>query len=568
MMLWFLFTERLQRLRRFAKLASVILIVFLFIFFLPVSDWLQESSIKLQWHNYDVLDYANSIYGNVVVAKRQEQYTFFLDGLPTITSPHPDIIFVQEFARLPMLFHPQPQNILIISGGAGGLINEILKSPGLSRIDYVELDPLILRMLRIYPTELIERELSDNRVNVLHLDGRFFIKNTDSKYDLIFLGLKLPSDLQTNRLFTEEFFKETKDKLNPGGILTFTLPGSLTYLTKELKDLNACILNSLSNIYPYARVIPGDFNIFLASDSPDILKVDSHVIIQRTRQRNFTSDLLLPGYIEYRLHPRWTGWFNDSLMDATDRGNNDFVAFALFNALGHWNAQFSPTWQRVFLILERVNLNNILTLIIIPFLLSLFFFRGQRRFRLVLPYAIVSSGFFGMLVNLIIIFSFQIIYGYLYHQITMLITLFMVGAALGSISISRYLERIRQPLKLFVALEIGIILWIFIVIYIILSYPLHLVFFILCAVTGLWVGMEFPLANKIYLRRQGRIGTTVGVIYAADLLGGWFAAVLSGILFLPILGLINTCVVILILKMISLIFLLSAVPSILKYLKR
>ena len=62
----------------------------------------------------------------------------------------------------------------------------------------------------------------------------------------------------------------TKNRLEDGGILALTLPGSLTYLSEELKNLNACILNTLRDTYPYVRVIPGEFNLFRASTSPEV----------------------------------------------------------------------------------------------------------------------------------------------------------------------------------------------------------------------------------------------------------------------------------------------------------
>ncbi|MBU0549570.1 MAG: spermine synthase [Candidatus Omnitrophica bacterium] len=552
------FVVNARGLAKFLLPASIILLLFLSA---PVSGWLENSSIKLQWKNQQILDYANSIYGNVVVVKQQEQYTFFHDGLPLITSPHPDIIFIREFAGIPLLFHNNPRRVLIISGGAGGMINEILNNPGIIKVDYIELDPLILKMVKKYPTQLTERELNSKRVNVLNSDGRFFIKNTDSKYDLIFIGLSLPSDLQTNRFFTEEFFQEAAKRLNPDGILTFTLPGSLVYLSQDLKDLNASVLNSLKNVYPYQRVIPGDFNLFLASDSSGIMKVDNQLISRRLSERKIRTDLFLADYVEYRFHPRWRDWFDSSLKDATKKPNRDFAAFALFKTLSLWNSQFSPGWRKLFLGLEKVNLGWILGCCVVFLFISLVLFKGQRRLRFSLPYSIVSTGFFGMLLNLIIIFSFQVVYGYLYYSIAMLISLFMAGAALGSFLISRYLNRIRQPLSLLVALEIGIITWIFLTLFILLSYPPRIIFFMLCAVTGLWVGMEFPLANKIYLRGQRTIGWTAGIFYAADLFGGWLAAILSGILFLPILGVVDTCLVVFMFKLISLVFLFSAFPS-------
>ena len=80
---------------------------------------------------------------------------------------------------------------------------------------------------------------------------------------------------------------------------------------------------------------------------------------------------------------------------------------------------------------------------------------------------------------------------------------------------------------------------------------------------GFFVGLEFPLAAKLYLGKSGQIGRTSGLLYGADLLGGWLAGILGGIIFLPVLGLFNTCMVVVMLKVSSL-FLLRFHPS-LKY---
>ena len=71
------------------------------------------------------------------------------------------------------------------------------------------------------------------------------------------------------------------------------------------------------------------------------------------------------------------------------------------------------------------------------------------------------------------------------------------------------------------------------------------------------MGLEFPLASKIYLKNAEHIGRTAGILYACDLLGGWFAGILAGVVFLPILGLFNTCILIAILKLSSFILLIT-----------
>ncbi|MGD9015678.1 MAG: fused MFS/spermidine synthase, partial [Candidatus Omnitrophota bacterium] len=543
---------------RILKGLSAILLVILIYLSINFS-WsnIHQISIKKQWSNIDVLDYANSIYGNIVVTKREGQYTFFSNGLPVITAPLPDLVFVEEFANIPLLFHPQPKRVLVISGGAGGLINQILKMPTIDEVDYVELDPLILDMLRSYPTDLTQRELGDKRVMTINLDGRFFLNQTDSRYDLIYLGLSDPSDLQSNRLFTEEFFKLAKDRLMPDGILAFTLSGSLTYLSFDLRDLNACILNSLENIFSYVRIIPGEFNLFLASNSSHIVRINSSLINQRIVQRGISTNLLLPAYINYRFHQRWQDWLANSLKGATPKNNTDFSGFALFKTLSIWSAKFSPALRGVFFALERITLNLILWLILGLTLILLIIKLVNSKFSsLAIPYSIATTGFFAMLINLVIIFAFQVIYGYLYFQIGMLITVFMAGAASGSILVSRYLERARRNLIWFAGLEIAAILSIFMICFLILSIPARSIFFFLCFVAGFWPGAQFPLANQMHLRgKTNNFGSSIGLIYSADLFGGWLAGILSGILFLPLLGLVNTCLVLLALKLSSLIFL-------------
>jgi predicted membrane-bound spermidine synthase len=77
-------------------------------------------------------------------------------------------------------------------------------------------------------------------------------------------------------------------------------------------------------------------------------------------------------------------------------------------------------------------------------------------------------------------------------------------------------------------------------------------------ISGLLMGLEFPLAAKIYSKESDKVGATVGLLYGSDLIGGWVAAIFGGIIFLPILGLFNTCMVIVALKLGSLGLLVAA----------
>ncbi len=77
--------------------------------------------------------------------------------------------------------------------------------------------------------------------------------------------------------------------------------------------------------------------------------------------------------------------------------------------------------------------------------------------------------------------------------------------------------------------------------------------------SGAWIGLQFPLATRIYLgahEKRGTLGHTAGLLYGADLLGGFLGGLFGGILLLPILGLKQSCFMTAMIKISSLVLLL------------
>jgi spermidine synthase len=91
------------------------------------------------------------------------------------------------------------------------------------------------------------------------------------------------------------------------------------------------------------------------------------------------------------------------------------------------------------------------------------------------------------------------------------------------------------------------------------SLPIYLVFLTMSFLSGAWIGLQFPLATKIYLSAPSKerlFGHTAGLLYGADLSGGFLGGLLGGILLLPILGLKESCFMMAMIKMSSLTLLL------------
>ena len=552
----------------YQKIALMItgFIAVLFAVLISQAHKLHGYSIMAQWKNQDIVHYQNSRYGNICVIENEGQYIFFQDGVPNIITPIPDIPFVEEFVHLPLLAHPEPHQILILSGGAGGVINEVLKHPSITVIEYAELDPLIIDLIRRFPTPLTESELNDSRVRIKHIDGRLFLNRSRNSFDLILIGVTEPSNLQINRFYTKEFFSMARESLKEGGILVLGLPGSLSYSTDELKNLNSSIFHTLNSVFPYIRAIPGyGTNIFLISDSREIITLDKTKIIKRLDQRNIKTEVIIPWHIEQTMHQGWQRWFDDFIEGSSQKINSDFKPIGVFYSVSHWNALFAPSIRWLFSQFEKISL-GIIVLILSIFLIIYYVLPSDRihSSRAGIPISIFTTGFAGMIFSLMIIFSFQSIYGHVFSWIGLLVASFMAGAASGAMLLAMTLKRIKNTFRFYSSIELAIMFFSIGCILIILTPNIYLrdpeaflafkpLFLVISFISGLLIGSQFPLANELYLKSNTSATKTAGLLYAADLLGGWLGGILGAVLLLPVLGLVSTCITVGLLKLTSFI---------------
>ncbi|HQJ15990.1 MAG TPA: hypothetical protein PLJ26_05855 [Candidatus Omnitrophota bacterium] len=540
---------------RKAVLYSVPLFCFLFLLMLDPAQ-IEQYTLARQYRQGKVIDQRNSWYGNIVVTQRQGQKTFFYNGVPVVTTPVPDVIWNQDFAHFPLVFCQDPAEVLVVESGLGGTVGEILKVQPVDRVDYCQQDSLLAAMLRKYPSRLIDQELSDRRLNVIHDDARSFLRNAVGAYDVIYIGSSAPGDLASNRFFTDEFFRLAADRLRSNGVLALSLPGSLAYISPELRDMNFVILNALSRHFSRVRIIPGDLNIVLASHSADF-NVKPEILYRRLVKRGVRASNLNPAYFKRRLAGQWIDWFRLETAGATQSINSDDRPIAVYHTLILWNKKFSGramallqrmSGLRLWVVLACVALSGIIAAAVV-------LFRRRRRVRTGVLYAMLTTGFFGMSMTLALVFRVQVQYGYVYQLIGILTALFMSGAAAGSVAAGYFIRRAKDPLNALAVNEVACVAFVLAVFFAVMRGSSvnvsSAVYCVLFVISGFFVGVEFPLAAHLY--RAGRTGRPgdPGVVFSADLAGGVCASVLSGVFFLPLLGLAGTLAVLAALKAVS-----------------
>jgi spermidine synthase len=526
----------------------------------PAAAAWHRGSVRRQWPGSQVVFYDNSVYGNITVLQDAGQFTFLTDGEVATTSPVPDIESVEELAHFALLAHPQPEDVLVLSGGAGGLLREVLKHP-VRRVDYAELDPLLLSALARFAAPLSDGELKDPRVSVHRMDARLFVKDTARRYDVILIGAPRPDSLEANRLLTREFFALARSRLKTGGLLAFSLPGSTAYLDRNRASLNSCVLQAVAGIFTAVRPIPGDTNIFLASDAPELARLDAGLLAQRLRQRRIQTGFVGPEQLSLRLEQQWTDQFQGFLAPVHARAgvNRDFNPRAVLHELADWNAMFSPFAARLYSWAELLSLPR-LAAALAALLLAALAWDGRlhKLSAVAAPLAVAATGFSGMVYNMTLTFSFQALYGYVYLWIGLLVSVFMAGAAGASLLFSRGAGPLRRA---FIGSELGLVIFSATLPFFIHALARSAVpdslmkaaFLVLGLVGGALTGAQFPLACRLR-------GTGMAALYSCDLLGGWLGALAGGAVLLPVLGLRDVCLFVALLKLASLSICAAALP--------
>jgi len=552
-------------------LAGIILLASTgYVLFSPKVDEIHNLATQNQWPGYDLEYYQNSNYGNIAVTRRGDEFTFYSDGIPIATAPHPDGAFVEEMAHLPMLFHHSPRRVLVVGGGIGGLINEVVKHP-VEKVDYAELDPLIIEAARSFSTALTESELSNPRVAVHYTDGRLLMSRSREHYDVIIINLPSPSTLQLNRFYTREFFETAEARLGRDGILAIACPGSLSYMGEELASLNACIYRTLRSVFPYVRAVPGESNLFLASPSAGLATAEPALLARRWQERALETSLISDFHIQYKLDKEKASWLLNSLERAPEvRINRDLAPSGLFYDISLWSALVSPRFESTFRLMDKADL----WVFLIPLAIFLAAFLALRRRipklgRASVAIAIVTTGFTGMAFDMVLILAFQSLYGYVYQMIALLSAAFMVGLAIGSTAMTRIMGRSANDKSLLIKLESLVLAYSILVPVVLIVFHSHLgqpvvfvlvqaAILVLSLVSGVLVGSEFPLANKVYLRSTSRVGEVAGALYASDLLGAWVGVLAVSIWLIPVLGIVSTCILIACLKLVSLVLVVTS----------
>jgi len=188
-------------------------------------------------------------------------------------------------------------------------------------------------------------------------------------------------------------------------------------------------------------------------------------------------------------------------------------------------------------------------------MIMLLFLMRKKVQKTFIPLSVMSAGLAGIVLELILIIGFQVLYGYLYQMIGIIVASFMLGVVIGTAYINRRLGTIKNRILTLAVLQALLAFYAFLIPLIFIALALfgrgkltpvsiQLLFPLLTVIDGIFIGLIFPLANKIYHKITGDIGQTAGSLYAFDLSGACLGALFTVVLLIPVWGIHNTAIMV------------------------
>ena len=553
-----------------------------------LTAYLDRETVARRWRTFagglDLVTSADTPYQNVALGRLDGQFSLYANGM--VDATWPDHAQAAVEAHLVACQHPDPQRILVLGGGEDGLLKELLRHRP-RRIDFVVLDARRLAMVRDHlpPADRTVLMTLAAEGHVHFADARRFVKRAaarGARYDLVVHAGPEPASTLEARLYTREFFRELAAAMADDGVLAFRLSAPVGYWSEEPAAYVGSVLTPLGAVFPETMLtFSAPVHVFAARRT-GVLTASGEVLAERYTARGVGSP---------HFDPLWFEGATE-LLDAEKRAktrealaahppafvNTDSQPVAAFYHMRYWLAQSeaahtgpqAPAEHRADVLgaLLHLRLWWMLAAVALATGVVAWFGAAGRAGglgRVAVLWSVGTTGFSAMALEIVLLYTFQTLYGYVYSMVGLVIGVFMFGLVVGSLAMNRRLRRAREAgrpgpgLPTVAALDValvvfaaGLILGVALLRRWTADVPVQVVTFALVGVSGVLGGLVFPLAAAVALREKGsRTGRAAGAIDVADHVGGCAGALVTGTVLVPILGLTGACVTVIAMKALS-----------------
>lgn len=162
-----------------------------------------------------------------------------------------EFIYHEAIVHPAMITHPEPESILILGGGEGATLREVLKHPSVKKVVMIDIDEEFVNLCKNHLKKWHKGSFNNQSVDLFFTDAMEYIKETKLRFDVIIADISDPVEEGPARLlYTKEFYSLIKKILIPDGIFV-THATEVHYTSNE--SISAQIFKTLADIFPVAQ---------------------------------------------------------------------------------------------------------------------------------------------------------------------------------------------------------------------------------------------------------------------------------------------------------------------------
>lgn len=222
-------------------------------------------------YNDQVVYSTSSPYQRIVITRNKRELRLFLNGNLQFSS-------ADEYRYHEALVHPalssvkQPKKILVLGGGDGLAVREILKYPSVESVTLVDLDPVMTKLFTSQEVllRINDSSLLNEKVHVFNEDAFMWLRKNEQLFDAVIVDFPDPSNFSIGKLYSTVFYQLLKKAINPTGVAV--IQSTSPYVApKSFWCIDTTIQSVGLYTRPYHNYVPsfGEWGYIMASFQPD-----------------------------------------------------------------------------------------------------------------------------------------------------------------------------------------------------------------------------------------------------------------------------------------------------------
>ncbi len=249
-------------------------------------EWLTPDEVHIHHIKKDIVRQKTKFQKAVIADSHDFGRCLILDG-EMQSALRDEFIYHECLVHPAMVMHPNPRNILVMGGGEGATLRELLKYPSVQKIVMVDIDGEVVKFCQTHLKPWHQGAFKNRKVELVVADAKTFVETTDKKFDLIISDLPSPMEGgPAHQLYTVEFYRTLVRRLEKNGL--FVMQGGPGHLLQF--ELHQVLYRTLTKVFAvvrsYQTFVPsfdGPWAFLMGTQGPDPLKLSAVEVNKRLK---------------------------------------------------------------------------------------------------------------------------------------------------------------------------------------------------------------------------------------------------------------------------------------------